>query len=122
VEPPLIDGFRLSLTNESRVVLNKAVSGWSNKSVTPFVFEKFNQRPQYVQGEERPNDYIIFFGDAGFGSSDDFRYNNVLYPSMPVNFKVYNNNNKKFIKFGFLEVGRLEVGSCHTVAGASDRT
>ena len=104
VEPPLIDGFRLSLTNESRVVLNKAVSGWSNKSVTPFVFEKFNQRPQYVQGEERPNDYIIFFGDAGFGSSDDFRYNNVLYPSMPVNFKVYNNNNKKFIKFGFLEV------------------
>jgi len=104
VEPPLIDGFRLSLTNESRVVLNKAVSGWSNKSVTPFVFEKFNQRPQYVQGEERPNDYIVFFGDAGFGLSDDFRYNNALYPSMPVNFKVYNNNNKKFIKFGFLEV------------------
>ena len=103
VEPPLIDGFRLNLFNETKVELNKAVSGWSNDSVTTFVFEKFNQRPQYVQGQERPNDYMIAFGDVGFGSSIDFRYNNVLYPSIPVNFKVYNTNKGVPIKFGFLE-------------------
>ena len=103
VEPPLIDGFKLNLFNETKVELNKALSGWSNDSVTTFVFEKFNQRPQYVQGQEIPNDYMIAFGDVGFGSSIDFRYNNVLYPSIPVNFKVYNTNKGVPIKFGFLE-------------------
>ena len=108
IEAPLSDGFRLNFVNESRVVLNKDISGWSNKSVTPFVFEKFNQKSKYDQGEERPNDYIIFFGDAVFGSSDDFKYNNVLYPSMPVNFKVYNKNKEDFIKFGFLEFDKSD--------------
>jgi len=101
VEPPLIDGFRLNLVNESRVSLNEDLSGWSNTSVTPFVFQKYASR--FVQGQERPNDYIVAFGDAGFGTSAQFEHDRKIYPAIPVNFKVFNKNKKEFIQFGFLE-------------------
>src|SRR3989304_9214263 len=101
VEPPLIDGFKLNLINESRVTLNKELSGWSNPAVTAFGFQKYTSR--FVQGQERPNDYVITFGEAGFGTSAQFEHDRKLYPSVPVNFKVYNKNNEEFIKFGFLE-------------------
>lgn len=101
VEPPLIDGFRLNLINESRVALNKNLSGWNNTAVTPFIFQKYTSR--FVQGQERPNDYMVIFGDAGFGTSTQFEHDRKIYPSVPVNFKVYNKNKEDFIKFGFLE-------------------
>jgi hypothetical protein len=103
VEGPLVDGFRLTLLNESRVTVDESRSGWSNPAITKFKFQKFVQNPTYIQGQERPNDYDIIFGDVGFGSSNDFRYNNTLYPGMPVNFKVYNKSTAKFIDVGFLE-------------------
>ncbi len=101
-EPPLIDGFKLTLLNESKVELDKVNSGWSDDSVTSFLFQKYTA-PRGIQGEERPNDYIIYFGDAGFGNSIDFEYNRNVYPAMPVNFKVYNKTTEQFIDFGFLE-------------------
>jgi hypothetical protein len=101
IEPPLIDGFKLTLTNESKVELDKNNSGWSDPSVTPFVFQKYTSR--FVQGQERPNDYEIIFGEAGFGSSSAFEHDRNIFPSIPVNFKVYNKSRGDFIKFGFLE-------------------
>ena len=103
VEGPLVDGFRLTLLNESRVTVDNSKSGWSDPAVTKFIFQKFVQNPTYIQGQQRPNDYDIIFGDVGFGSSNDFRYNNTLYTGMPVNFKVYNKSTAKFIDVGFLE-------------------
>ena len=103
VEGPLVDGFRLTLINESRVAIDLERSGWSDSSITKFIFQKFVQNPLYIQGQQRPNDYEIVFGDVGFGSSNDFRFNNVLYPGMPVNFKVYNKSTAQFINVGFLE-------------------
>lgn len=100
-EPPLIDGFRLSLINESRVTLNENISGWNDSSVTKFIFQKYTSR--FVQGQERPNDYMVIFGDAGFGTSAAFEHDRKIYPSLPVNFKVYNSNKNEFIQFGFLE-------------------
>jgi hypothetical protein len=104
VEGPIVDGFKLTLINESRVTLNEDASGWSDPTITPFVFEKFVDRPQYPQGQERPNDYIIVFGDQGFGTSHDFSFNGNLYPSKPVNFKVFNKSRGEFIETGFIEV------------------
>ena len=102
VEEPVTDGFRLTLVNESKVEVDASRSGWSNSDVTHFILEKYTA-PRGTQGQQKPNDYKIIFGDAGFGTSTDFVYNNVTYPSMPVNFKVYNVSEAKFIDFGFLE-------------------
>ncbi|NWF88824.1 MAG: hypothetical protein HXY50_05090 [Ignavibacteriaceae bacterium] len=101
VEPALIDGFRLNLVNESRVTLNESASGWNNPAVTPFVFQKYTSR--FVQGQERPNDYKVIFGNSGFGTSTQYEHDRKVYPAIPVNFKVYNNNTQQFIKFAFLE-------------------
>ena len=102
VEEPVIDGFRLTLINESKVAVDTSRSKWSNPNITPFILEKYTA-PRGQQGQQKPNDYKIIFGDAGFGTSTDFVYNNVTYPSMPVNFKVYNVSEGKFIDFAFLE-------------------
>lgn len=102
-ESPIVDGFKLKLLNESRVELDESRSGWSNPEVTPFVFQKYTA-PRGPQGEEKPNDYEIIFGDVGLGTSVDFEFNRVVYPSIPVNFKVYNKTTKQFIEFGFLEL------------------
>ena len=103
VEGKIVDGFNLTLMND-KVAFDKDRSRWSDTTVTKFVFQKFSQvPPSLIQGQERPNDYLIIFGDVGFGNSTDFRRNNVLYPSMPVNFKVFNKSTNNFMKFGFLE-------------------
>jgi hypothetical protein len=104
VEGQLIDGFRLSFTNASKVELDVARSGWSDPTVTPFILEKYKSpRPSEPKGEQRPNDYRIYFGDLGFGTSTDFIFNNANYPSMPTNFQVYNVSEDKFIEYAFLE-------------------
>jgi hypothetical protein len=120
IEPPIIDGFKLTLTNESKVELNKTTSKWSNTAVTPYVFQKYTSR--FVQGQERPNDYRIIFGGAGFGSSTAFVHDGATIPSIPVNFKVYNISKQKFIKFGFLEydhTGPQQIGWFSSNGGAT---
>lgn len=111
VEGQLIEGFRLTLINENRVTLDRNRSDWNDTSVTNFIFQKFVQNAQYVQGQQRPNDYEIIFGDSAFGTSHDFTYvgtsgSSTLFPSLPVNFKVYNNTTEKFIDFGFMDLDR----------------
>lgn len=101
-EAPLVDGFRLSFKNASKVGLDKSRSIWNNPNNTPFVFEKYVSR--FVQGTERPNDYLIIFGEDGFGTSAEFLHDRTTYPSIPVNFKIYNKTVEEFIEFGFLEL------------------
>ena len=102
VEEPVTDGFKLTLVNESKVEVDTSRSRWSNQNITPFILEKYTA-PRGTQGQQKPNDYKIIFGDAGFGTSTEFVYNNVTYQSTPVNFKVYNVSEGKFIDFAFLE-------------------
>jgi hypothetical protein len=107
VEGALVDGFRLKLLNESRVALDTVNSKWNDSVITRFTFEKYTAPRGTVKGEERPNDYLIIFGEAGFGTSTEFIYQALsgpqIFPSIPVNFKVYNKSTQKFIEFGFLE-------------------
>ena len=103
-EGQFIDGFKLSFDNASKVELDVSRSGWSNPEITPFVLEKYKPpRPSEPKGRQKPNDYRIIFGDLGFGTSTSFVYNQVEYQSMPVNFKVFNVSEDKFIDFAFLE-------------------
>lgn len=102
-EQPLTDGFRLSFTNETRVELDRIISVWNDPKIVEYRFEKF-QPGAGIQGEERPNDYRIDFGDIGYGESKEVKIGANTYLSKKVNFKVYNISTKKYIDFAFLEI------------------
>ncbi|OGU82143.1 MAG: hypothetical protein A2W11_07440 [Ignavibacteria bacterium RBG_16_35_7] len=107
VEGAIIDGFKLTLLNDSRVTLDTIRSRWSDPSITKFILQKYTPPRGTVKGEERPNDYLIIFGDVGLGTSTEFTYQALtgpqVFPSIPVNFKVYNKSTQNFIDFAFLE-------------------
>ncbi len=103
-EGQLIDGFRLSFLNATNVQLDESRSGWNNPDVTPFILEKYPPpRPNEPKGQQKPNDYKIIMGDLGIDTSTSFIYSGITFSPIPVNFRVYNLSEGKFINFGFLE-------------------
>jgi len=107
-EQPLIDGFRLKFTNESRVELDRSRSHWiknpaDTMAIKDYVFEKYNESNGKL-GTERPSDYMIMFSDNMIDTSVTVNYEDTDFPSKPVNFRVYNLSEKRFIKFGFVEM------------------
>jgi hypothetical protein len=113
-EQPLIDGFRLKFQNAARVELDRTKSVWSNSKIVNYAFEKFVY-PGGIKGEERPNDYLIEFGDVGTGTSTAVTLNNKSFAAKQVNFKIYNQITEKYVDFAFLEVdgsdGNLSISS-----------
>ncbi len=101
-EQPIVDGFRLKFKNEDRVDINKNTSGWNTDQVPNYAFEKFTFLT--VSGEPRPNDYDIIFGDVGEDTSNAATIAGFSFAAKPVNFKVYNRSDQKFIDFVFMEV------------------
>lgn len=108
-EHPLVHGFRLSFINEEKVGLNVAKSGWNNKKIFPFEFQKFVASGG-IKGEERPNDYKIIFGEVGVGRSSEFKVGNNTFPAKDVNFQVYNISSAQFMDFGFIELDTEQGG------------
>jgi len=102
-EQPIIDGFRLSFENEQRVQLDQTTSRWNDPNVPKYIVEKF-VAPGTPPGEERPNDYKVYFGNVGTDTSVAYKIGTTTYPSKPVNFRVFNITTKKYLKFGFLEL------------------
>lgn len=105
-EQPLTEGFRLSFTNEDRVEINTSESGWSSDSIQTYIFEKFKSSVVAdPKGSERPNDYIIsFYDESGADTSTAYRLFNTNWPSQPVNFKVYNISEKRYVDFVFIDL------------------
>lgn len=102
-EQPIIDGFKLTFFNEEKVELNRERSGWNNPNVINYVFEKFPSQAG-LKGEERPNDYQVIVGDDAYGTSTEIKIGRNTFPSVQVNFKVFNKTTNNFIEFGFAEV------------------
>lgn len=102
-EQPIIDGFRLLFNNEKIVQLDKSKSKWNDPNVPPYVFEKF-VFPSTPSGEQRPNDYKVFFGNIGIDTSIAFKLGPTTYPAKPVNFRVFNLTTERYLKFGFVEL------------------
>jgi len=105
-EPPIVDGFKLLLQNESRVALDTVKAYWTNPAITKFILEKYTPAFGTVRGEQRPNDYIIIFDEVGVDTSRFFQHQDFTletHPAKPVNFKVYNKSTQKFIEFAFIE-------------------
>jgi len=110
VEQPILDGFKLSFTNETIVQLNQEKSKWTSSNIEPFKFEKFNELLFFtftVKGEERINDYAIIFGERGIATSRELKLytptNSKTYPPKQVNFKVVNLTTGTDVEFGFEE-------------------
>ncbi|MDP4195240.1 MAG: hypothetical protein Q8940_09340, partial [Bacteroidota bacterium] len=105
-ELPITDGFRLRLTNETSVDVNRTSSKWNHPNIPNFNFIKFSYYEQ--KGFLKANDYELIFGPVGIDTSSKFTFNSTIggkyeVPSAPVNFRVYNRSTKSFIKFAFLE-------------------
>ncbi len=96
-------GFKLKFKNETRVELNREESKWNDTTIVNYQFEKFVW-PTGLRGEERPNDYRIEFGDVGIGTSIEGKFGNNVFPSKPVNFRVFNVSKNKYIDFIFVEI------------------
>jgi hypothetical protein len=104
-EGQFVDGFKLAFENSSKVELDVSRSGWTNPEITPFIFDKYKPpRVSEPKGRQKPNDYRIDFGDVGFDTSTSFIYSTVQFPSMPVNFKVFNVSENRNIDFAFIEI------------------
>lgn len=89
---PEIDGFKLELANESRYGISEDQSQWiAGNSDTREIFP-FSIRP--ATSKAKLNDYIVVFGELGFGQSSDRRIERSpnrfqSYPSRPTNFKIF---------------------------------
>ncbi|MEW5798286.1 MAG: hypothetical protein AB1728_04710 [Bacteroidota bacterium] len=102
VELPIVDGFRLSFTNETNVGFNDKLSRWSNSNVYRMTAQPWNI---VARGNAKPSDYIIVFGEKGMDTSIYFQPASFYkMPSIPVNFSVYNRTENKKIKFAFRDV------------------
>jgi hypothetical protein len=105
-ESPLIDGFRLFFVNEERVQVNTETSHWSSNDIYNFQFSPVQFL--LVNGEQRPNDYQVIFGEVGIATSKDTTIQSgttvVPLPSKAVNFKVIDFNTKEPVTFAFAEL------------------
>lgn len=119
-EQPIIDGFRLHFNNAPSVGLDANNSRWNDPNVPMFVFEKFSAPG--VSGEQRPNDYKVFFGNVGIDTSVSFTYTGITFPAEPVNFRVFNTTTNKFLKFGFLDIDKSDgAGKLSALGTKKDR-
>jgi hypothetical protein len=105
-EQPITDGFKLFFRNETRVERNEELTKWNNPDIPEFQFEKFIWRigGTIIRGEERPNDYLIAFDEVGIGTSTELTLGSNTFPSIPVNFQVYNLSIDDYIDFAFIEL------------------
>ena len=101
-EVPLIDGFRLHFRTEERVKLDKEKSGWSDPNIYEFQFSPVQFLT--IQGEQRPADYRLVFGEIGIGHAIDTTISFLPLPGKDVNFTVYNIAENKNIKFAMAEI------------------
>ncbi|NOX16796.1 MAG: T9SS type A sorting domain-containing protein [Chlorobi bacterium] len=117
IEGPYFDGLRLVIVNDS-IRIDSLKSGWNNNDIYDYQFELVYTRDEH--GSPSPNDYeIIFSDDVGFGVSKEFTLSDVTYPSMPVNFKVRNIDDDKWIDFGFIEIDDTDGAGRFTANGAA---
>ncbi|MCB9205980.1 MAG: hypothetical protein H6611_01485 [Ignavibacteriales bacterium] len=116
-EQPIVDGFRLIFNNEAKVELDIENSGWNNEGIMNYVFEKLITQTE--KGEQRPNDYIIIFGEVGVGTSKEFVLSNNTFPSQPVNFQVFNKSSQSFINFGFVDIEKADGAGILSAKGAT---
>ncbi|HZW38485.1 MAG TPA: hypothetical protein VFF33_04215 [Ignavibacteriaceae bacterium] len=103
IEQPIVDGFKLFFFNEDRIEVDYNRSSWNDTTLDGFKLTRVTESTGRL-GVERPNDYEIQFGDLGVDTSVTFTFEGMPWPSMPVNFKVFNRTEQRYIDFAFIEL------------------
>ncbi len=112
-ELPVFDGFRIKVRNETKTGINEELTGWNtNRDVVlnNFQFAVANTR-------QKISDYMIVFGELGFGQSSDLLIerapdNFQSYPAIPTNFKVFDRSSGEEIQFAYAPVTRTPSTNC----------
>jgi len=101
-EQPIVDGFQLFVNNARFIEIDRSKSTWSRDSLYTIGFKVFKYG--FITGTMLPSDYMIIFDEVGADTSTYLKVRTVQLQPKPVNFKVYNLSNEKFIDFAFWEV------------------
>ncbi len=110
---PVYDGFRIKVTNETETGVNDELTGWNtNRDVTlnNFQFAVANTK-------QKVSDYMVVFGDLGFGQSSDITIerapdNFQSYAAVPTNFKVFDRSSGEELKFAYAPATRTPSTNC----------
>lgn len=104
-ELPVIDGFQLNFINETTTLaLDDSTTGYGESSDT--LLYPVNIRPfSYSRADKilQSADFMVVFGDVGFGHSTEFQRGGDVLPAMDVNFKVINLDLNEEMLFAFRE-------------------
>jgi hypothetical protein len=114
---PIRHGFRLQLLNDNVIKLDTAKSGFEGIASTPssYAFSILTDQafPQN-NGIGLANDYLIEFSNTIVDTSQEVRlfppsFPQNFYPAVPVNFKVKNITQNKYIDFFYKKTGTIST-------------
>jgi len=100
LEGPYFEGLRLFVDNDPLEEID-SLSGWNNEGPFPIYFFPSFPYPQW--NPPKRSDYRIEIDELGADTSSYWIYNGNVLPSIPVNFKVYNISEERYINFAFYE-------------------
>ena len=114
---PIRQGFRLQLFNDDVIKLDTAKSGFENGVTTPnsysFSVLTDGSFPQN-NGVTLPNNYVVEFFNTIVDTSQEVRlfppsFPANFFPAVPVNFKVKNLTQDKYIDFFYKKTGTIST-------------
>jgi len=94
----IFDGVQLSFKNYNTIQLIDSSSGWDRENVADFTFGTVTIKISStfkIYGRRTPNNYRIEF----FNTTVDSCLDTLGVPKIPVNFRIYNQTEKKYVKF-----------------------
>ena len=104
---PITEGFIIELFNPQDLAMRADSSYWNSDSIFAVALEPYRYSRTYGLG--LPNDYLIEFGEVGFGTSTELEISaSRILPEIPVNFKVTNLETGEPLDFGFYERDLIE--------------
>ncbi len=109
-ETPLVDGFRLEFINPQFLRMDPERSQWNRSGIYNFVFKEFKYGS--IEGALNPADYVVEFGEVGMDTSQTLVLKDPNLPPIfwvtldakPVNFRVKNVTENRYIDFAFWEL------------------
>ena len=97
-EGPYFDGLRLFIDNDPLQEID-SLSGWNNEGIFPLFFGSL----PYPSWKAKRSDYRLEINEWGADTSLFWIYYGNTLPAVPVNFKVFNISEERYIDFAFYE-------------------
>ncbi len=99
IEGPYFEGLRLFIKNDPLAEID-SLSGWNNQGIFQLGFQV---PPPHPLDFSRRADYRLEVGVVGVDTSEYWIYQTIEMLPAPVNFKIFNITENKYISFAFLD-------------------